>query len=184
MAIIKKELIAKGINLDVLEPIASELIVKGYFLSKDASFKKFDLSLNSLSNYLLAIEGELRARIKVIDQSLVEELKYKNIDVATKFKNESKQSSIKGLISIARILQVFGELSLTAQTKLNSLRCLAEHNEINFFTSAIYRLTSIRNPISHGDFNSLKPSNIKISLLDLEKILFENGFLKILCDSK
>ena len=184
MALIKNELIAKGINLDVLEPIASELIVKGYFLSKDSSFKKFDLSLNSLSNYLLAIEGELRSRIKVIDQSLVEELNYKNIDVATKFKNESKQSSIKGLISIAKILQVFGGLSLAAQTKLNSLRSLAEHPEINYFTSAIYRLTSIRNPISHGDLNSLKQSNIQISLFDLEKILFDDGFLKILCDSK
>lgn len=182
--VIKKELIAKGINLDVLEPIASELIAKGYVLSRDVSFKKFDLSLNALNNYLMAIEGELRARIKTIDKSLVEELSYKNIDVAAKFKGDSKQSSIKGLISIAKILQAYGSLSQAAQTKLNALRNLAEHSEINAFTSAIYRLTSIRNPINHGDLDSLKPSNIQISLIDLEKILFENGFLKILCDSK
>lgn len=182
--VVKKELIAKGINLDVLEPVASELIAKGYVLSRDAAFKKFDLSLNALNNYLMAIEGELRERIKMIDQSLVEELSYKNIDVIAKFKGESKQSSIKGLISIAKILLAFGGLSPSAQAKLNGLRNLAEHSEINSFTSAIYRLTSIRNPINHGDLNSLQPSNIQISLLDLEKILFENGFLKILCDSK
>ena len=184
IVVIKKELIAKGINLDVLEPIASDLIAKGYALSRDASFKQFDLSLNALNNYLMAIEGELRARIKTIDQNLVEELSYKNIDVAAKFKSDSKQSSIKGLISIAKILQAFGGLSQSAQTKLNALRNLAEHSEINSFTSAIYRLTSIRNPINHGDLESLQPSNIQISLLDLEKILFENSFLKILCESK
>jgi len=181
---IKKELISKGINLDVLEPIASELIAKGYVLSRDASFKKFDLSLNALNNYLMAIEGELRARIKTIDQSLIEELSYKNIDVAAKFKGDSKQSSIKGLISIAKILQAFGGLSQSAQSKLNALRNLAEHTEINSFIGAIYRLTSIRNPINHGDLESLRPSNIQISLLDLEKILFDNGFLKILCETK
>ena len=111
-------------------------------------------------------------------------MKYKNIDVATKFKHESKQSSIKGLISIARILQEFRGFSLSAQTKLGLLRSLAEHPRIDYFTAAIYRLTSIRNPINHGDFNSLKSSNVQISLIDLENILFENGFLKILCDTK
>ena len=184
IAVIKTDLIDKGINLNLLEPLASDLIVKGYFLSRDSSFKKFDLSLNALNNYLMAIEGELRARIKVIDQILVEELSYKKIDVATKVKSESKQSSIKGLISIAKILQSFNSLSPSAQIKLNKLRKLAEHAEINFFTSAIYQLTSIRNPINHGDLDSLKPSNVQINLTDLEKILFESGFLKILCDSK
>jgi hypothetical protein len=184
IVVIKKELIDKGVNVDVLEPIASELIAKGYALSRDSSFKKFDLSLNAIGNYLMAIEGELRARIKTIDQNLVEELSYKGIDVAAKFKSDSKQSSIKGLISISKILQAFGGLSQSAQTKLIALRKLAEHSEINSFTSAIYRLTSIRNPINHGDLDSLQSSNIQISLLDLEKILFDNGFLKILCETK
>ena len=121
-----------------LEDEASKLILKGYAISKDQSLIRMNLSLGAITNYVVAIEAELRSRIDVLDSTLIDELSALRIDVSSRSsRGEINKSSIKGLVAIARILKNYQFISDSSKNKLIGLKPLAEHDQLSFFIDSI-----------------------------------------------
>lgn len=183
----RKDLLSSGLLLDKLNIECQDSLVKGYILTRDKDLAIFSLNSAALQNYFLAVEGELRSRIAVLDNQLIDELQHFNIDIdsAKDLKTKYRVRKIKGLYGIILLLENFTKLSEPSRRKLIKIAPLAVHKDCSYFINSLNKFREIRNSVQHADQSSIENQDL-VSLVNItEDLIFGNGkIIDILCNTK
>jgi len=183
----RKDLLSSGLLLDKLNIECQDSLVKGYTLTRDKDLAIFNLNSAALQNYFLAVEGELRSRIAVLDNQLIDELQHFNIDIDSvkDLKTKYRVGKIKGLYGIILLLENFTKLSEPSRRKLIKIAPLAVHKDCSYFINSLNKFREIRNSVQHADQSSIESQDL-VSLVNVtEDLIFGNGkIIEILCNTK
>jgi hypothetical protein len=183
----RKDLLSSGLPLDNLNIECQDSLVKGYTLTRDKDLAIFNLNSAALQNYFLAVEGELRSRIAVLDNQLIDELQHFNIDIDSvkDLKTKYRVGKITGLYGIILLLENFTKLSEPSRRKLIKIAPLAVHKDCSYFINSLNKFREIRNSVQHADQSSIESQDL-VSLVNVtEDLIFGNGkIIEILCNTK
>jgi hypothetical protein len=175
----RDSLIDAGLWVDRLNGVASEFLLCARLNSKRA---RADLASaqGALANYFNAVEAELASRCSNIDATVADVLNLHDIKTKPRSAGGLKGSGTYALSGIGGYLHLLkGYPWLPPQTQ-SYLSCLAPLAQQNYFLVSLEKLLHYRNKCSHAELPLQEVARV---LSEVERLIFETGFLKILCDT-
>lgn len=175
---LEKNLLEIVPNLKRLDRKSWASILNAFCLTRDTALSPYKMSGDAVSAYASGLEYELVSRIGDICGEDAEELQRNGVRV--KHLSHGRRV-LDGLGALSHLLQAYKNLSIPAQDRLG-LKSFVEHPCFDSFSDQFKTIPSLRNRYSHGGFDR-DHANCKRDLLAMEKFLFEESGLRILCET-